>query len=72
MTEKLNTKAIRRARQKAGMSLERASQASGLSFNTVSKIELGKSNPTTLTLCKLAAAYSARVVDFYTEEGELC
>lgn len=55
---------IRGLRIKRGISQDRLSKLTDLSLNTVVKIEAGKnSNPTIITLLKIAKLFNVRVDD---------
>jgi transcriptional regulator with XRE-family HTH domain len=54
-------------RRRAGLSLDRLAERSGLSKGTVVGIENGRANPTIGILCRLAAALSVSVSDLVGE-----
>lgn len=55
---------IRSYREKMGVSQDRLSKLTDLSLNTIVKIESGKnSNPTIVTLAKIARSFNVRVDD---------
>ncbi len=55
---------IRNLRLKKGISQDRLSKLTDLALNTIVKIEAGKnSNPTIVTLAKIAKSFNVRVDD---------
>lgn len=61
---------VRTARAEAGLTLMKLADKSGVTRDTISKIERGVHTPQAGTLAKLAKALD-RPVSYFTEEGEL-
>lgn len=73
MTEnpsELVSKRLKTLRDRRGLTLRDLAEASGLSVNTISLIQRGKSSPTIGTLHKLATALGVSVADFVEEESD--
>ncbi|WP_249354288.1 XRE family transcriptional regulator [Rhodococcus sp. USK13] len=60
---------VRRYRQERGLSLGELARRSGLSKQTLSKVEQGNGNPTVETLAQLSAAMDIQVRRLLTEWG---
>ncbi len=60
---------LRAFRKKEGYTLRALSERSGVSVNTISLIERGKTSPTIATLHKLATALQVNLTDFCSESS---
>lgn len=61
---------IRTLRTRKGMSMRALADASGLSINTISKIEREESSPTVLSLRRIANALEVPVISLFRDEAE--
>lgn len=58
-------KNLRRIRNEKGITLEQLALEAGIAYSQVSRLELGKINPTAYTLYLLASALKVPLTDFF-------
>lgn len=56
---------LREIRQERGMSLEDLARLSGVSKSTISRIELGESEPTQSVMCKICKALGLKLDEVF-------
>jgi transcriptional regulator with XRE-family HTH domain len=61
---------LRHRRVSAGLSQEDLAERTGLSQTWISRLEMGRANPTMETINTLAAGLSIRVHDLFDDPGE--
>ena len=67
------SKRLKAFRKSQGYTLRTLAEMSGVSVNTISLIERGKTSPTIATLHKLATALALSLTDFFGEASkDLC